>query len=90
MLNLTKHAREQAARRSVSHKDIEYVLSHGVLGHQHGGRTFMFCGKKCSEEGARNLAVVLSPDGAVITVIRTTSLKRLRAKGAYGHAFHVG
>jgi hypothetical protein len=88
-MNLTKHAIKQASRRSVSADDIEYVLDHGMFGHQRGGRTFMFCGKDTERQSARNLAVVLADDGTVVTVVRTRDLRRLKSGGSFGNAFHV-
>lgn len=88
-MNLTKHAIQQASRRSVSADDIEYVLDHGMFGHQRGGRTFMFCGKDTERHSARNLAVVLADDGTVVTVVRTRDLRRLKSGGSFGNAFHV-
>jgi len=86
---VSDHARRQAAQRSVSHEDIEWVLANGLVSHQHNKRLLYYCGRSTDRSTARNLAVVVAQDGAVITVIRTSSLKKLRAKVSRGHAFHA-
>jgi hypothetical protein len=86
---LTEHARQQAERRAVSLDDIEYVLDHGSMTHQRSGRCCFFCGKSTKHSTAKNLAVICAEDGAVVTVIRTSSLKKLRSQVNFGDAFHV-
>ena len=88
-MQISNHAAAQAARRSVSTKDIEYVIQNGSESCQYGGRTLFFCGRRTKKPSARNLAVILASDGAVVTVIRTATIRRLRAKVPKGHAFHV-
>jgi len=88
-MKISDHAQKQASRRSVNEKDIDYVLDHGVFGHQRNGRTFYFCGEDAALKSARNLAVIQAADGTIITVVRTRDLKRLRSGGAFGSAFHV-
>ena len=76
MFKVTVHAQQQMARRAISFEDLNFVLDHGVYGHQREGRIFYYCGRKSPQ--ARNIGVILGADGAVITVIKSPNLKRLR------------
>jgi hypothetical protein len=81
-MHLTRHARQQMANRSVRIEDIEYVLDHGRVYEQREGRTAFYCGRETANAAARNLAVIIGPNGSVITAIRTASPKRIRLNGA--------
>lgn len=78
LTRLTRHARKRGARRNVAPDAVEYVLAHGRMV-QRTGVMFFFLGHRDippSDRGASWAArlegtiVIVSPDGAVITVYR--------------------
>ena len=89
----TPHARRRMQQRALADDLVRMVLQHGRAFRQPGGRCAWFVGdqdvRRAAEAGtdlsaARNVAVVVGRDGVVITVVRTSDLRRLRRPGFGG------
>lgn len=86
-LRTSRHASARKQQRAVSSGHIALVLQWGRQIRQRGGRTAWFVGSKEVKAAAKfgvrldpveNLAVVLADDGAIVTVVRSSDVARLR------------
>ena len=91
-LTYSDHAARRAAQRGVPSDAVEATLRWGAIYKQHSGRTAFHLGRRAvsraAVEGAdlrfaAKTAVVLAKDGTVVTVIRTSDVRRLR-RGRWG------
>lgn len=97
----TKHAETRQRQRAVSDADLEAVLDWGRPYRQPFGRVVTFLGKRdvarAQELGvdvgtARGVAVVVAGDGAIVTMVRSSDVRRLRRWGqrSCGHLGSAG
>ncbi len=84
---LTYHANARMRQRAVSQDDVSAVMQYGRTFRQPGGRLVWYVGSRDMKlaaragvdlSGAHNVAVILAADGAVVTVVRSADLRRLR------------
>ena len=84
---LTPHAARRAQQRSADQHEIELVVRCGRRWHQQKGRNLFYVGRRDLKHWLRQgidlrdcqgLAVVVAADGAVVTVVRTTDMRKLK------------
>lgn len=84
---LTPHAARRAQQRSAQQNQIELVVSCGRRWHQREGRNLFYVGRRDLKHWLRRgvdlsdcegLAVVVAADGAVVTVVRTDDMRKLK------------
>lgn len=91
MLNFSHHAQRRSAQRSISSEHVRLALAWGCPIRQQGGREVYHLGYR-EAKGARKtgvpiperaigVAVVLSDDGTVVTVVRSHDRRRLFTHG---------
>lgn len=87
---LSDHASRRSKTRCVSLPALELVLDWGQTWRQPAGRTLSFVGKRALKRAAasgvdatqaRNLGAVVAGDGTVVTVIRSSDLRRMKRQG---------
>ena len=86
----TKHSKTRQRQRAISDSDLEAVLDWGQRYRQPAGRVVTFLGKRDVQHAlargidvgrAQNIAVVVAGDGAIVTVVRSSDVHRLRRWG---------
>ena len=86
----TSHALRRKQQRCVTDTQIGLVLDWGRSWRQESGRDVRFVGRRevrlAARSGldirlARNVAAVVADDGTIITVIKSSDLRRLRRAG---------
>ncbi len=84
---LTGHARRRVAQRGVPRAAVCAAIDWGREVQQRGGRTLFHLGERAVTRAAcfgvdlrtyTNVCVVLAPDGAAVTVFRSTDTRRMR------------
>ncbi len=87
----SNHANRRSAQRSVPAEHVDLALSWGHEIRQPGGRTAYHFGRREARaarsagvgvpDRAVGVAVVIAPDGTIVTVVRSPDRERLRAHG---------
>ena len=95
-MNISIHAQTRQAQRAIDAEKIDAVLRYGISYAAGGGARAYFLGRKAVEKAwskfrvklddMKNLAVVLSKDGVVVTVYHCSRpLKHWKAKNRLRH-----
>ncbi len=86
-LMFSDHATRRLAQRGVPRGAVEAALQWGAIYQQQAGRTAYHLGHRAVRQAAQHgadlrfaakTAVVVAKDGTVVTVIRTSDVRRLR------------
>jgi hypothetical protein len=86
----SRHALRRMAQRSIKGLDIERAIAWGWHGWQPGGREVFHVGRREVKRARRagvdlsrslNVAVILGPDGYLVTALRSSDRHRLALHG---------